>query len=543
MPGESNYTGWFIKSNISYGDYLQGKEFERSIRYGINDQTKQLIASNEQLARENYEIMERVDDSIVGGFTTLSTDIATLKDSIDAGFQDMAKIFEWGFSEMLVSLGRVNDSLDALIKIAKTPAQTWAYEQFEIARDEFRRGLYHESLESVLRAINGYGSNPGYKTEFRFHFLQGTIRLGSFKNSDPQLVDPADAEAAFLKAARYANNDLPVEAARALLCAGRAAHVQKKAEDSLKHSTNAILLDAQLAEAYFQSAQACCALGRPQEAMAHLVAAIVYEHDYAVKAANDGDIYRYPKVLKEALILAKNKLKLAYEQEENNFKGKLYETEETAIDKYAVKNLCSEQLVVARNYEKQFSAEASKDNIFGYVHATKLAREWKPVIRSVIASFQQISLKLIDDELKGLQNAVSDVDSGIGKIQSTIADVDSEISKTRPKDYEFIDMAIGVALIVILLVIFLPGNIIGGVIAGIVILSILTGGATILILIPPAMLVNLIRGIIWNTRKAKAQSHKQYLRETIENKAPQKLQLHQEISKLRETRNRIEFYS
>jgi len=183
MSGESHYTGWYTKSNTSYGDYLQAKEFERSIRYAVDDQTKQLIASNEQLAREQYEVLEHVSDGIGSGFSMISADIENLQDSINSGFQQISARFDWGFSEMLVSLGRVNDSIQALLRLAATPAQTWSYEQFEIARDEFRRGLHHESLESVDKAINGYGSNPGYKTEFRFHFLKGSIRLGSFKNS------------------------------------------------------------------------------------------------------------------------------------------------------------------------------------------------------------------------------------------------------------------------------------------------------------------------------------------------------------------------
>lgn len=394
MSGESHYTGWYIKSNISYGDYLQGKEFERSIRYGIDDQTKQLIASNEQLAREHYEALEHISDGINSGFTILSTDIARLQESVDSGFQQIATIFEWGFSEMLVSLGRVNDSLDALIKIAKTPAQTWAYEQFEITRDEFRRGLYHESFESVLRAINGFGSNPGYKTEFRFHFLQGTIRLGSFKNSDPQLVDPLDAEAA--------------------------------------------------------------------------------------------DAY---------------------------------------------------------NYEKDFNAEASKENIFGYVHAAKLAREGKNVIQSVVASFKSISSNLINEEQRKLEHSIATIDSEINEIRSTIANIDSEISSSKPRDYEATDLYMATALLIALLSIYIPGNIIRiivTVIVGIIILYALTGGAIILLLIPPAKLVYFVRKIIWKTEESRAQSRKQQLRQTVGTKAePQKQQLQQKISDLQAIKSRI----
>lgn len=540
MNGGSHYTGWFHKSEISYDDYLQGKEFERSIRYGIEDQTKQLIASNEQLARENYEALEHINDGINSGFTMLSADIDRLNNTIDSGFERIATIFEWGFSEVLISLGRVNDSLDALIKIARTPAQTWAYEQFEIARDEFRRGLYNESLESVLRAINGYGSNPGYKTEFRFHFLQGTIRLGSFKNSDLQLVDTADSEAAFLKAARYARNDLPVEAARALLCAGRAAYVQKNADKSLEYSTDAISLNPELIEAYFQSAQALCVLGRPQDSVEHLVTAIIHEHEYAIKAANDADICQYPEMLKKALTTAKNKLKLTYEQEKNNYVITLNKVKNTDINGYAVNSICIEQLDYANKYENEFNNEASKENIFGYVQAANLAREGIKVIKSVVASFQSLSSNIINEEQRKLEAGINDIGTEINKIHSTIANIDSTINSSKPKDYETIDIVLGGAILAGLLLINIPANAIGPVIIGIAILSGLTGGLTILILIPPAKFIYFIRKIIWKTEESKAQSRKQQLRNTIGTKAePQKQQLQQKINELNTIKNRI----
>lgn len=540
MNGGSHYTGWYVKSNVSYGDYLQGKEFERSIRYGIDDQTKQLIASNEQLARENYEALEHINEGINSGFTMLSSDISRLQESVDSGFKQIATIFEWGFSEMLLSLGRVNDSLDALIKIAKTPAQTWAYEQFEIARDEFRRGLYNESLESVLRAINGFGSNPGYKTEFRFHFLQGTIRLGSFKNSDPQVVDPADAEAAFLRAARYASNDLPAEAARSLLCAGRAAYTQRKVDAALKHSTDAIALDRSLIEAYFQSAQAYCALGRPNDAIEHLVTAIVHDHNYSVKAAGDGDICQYPEMLQKALTEAKNKLKITYEQDKDTFEITLKKIKGTVLDGYAVNSLCSDQLKDAYNYESDFNAEASKNNIFGYVQAAKLAREVKHVIQSIVSSFKMASSNIIDEEQRKLQQAIANIDSEINNIKSTIANIDSEISSSKPRDYETIDIVLGGALLAVLILTNIPANYVGAVIGGVIVLSILTGGATILVLIPPAKLIYFVRKIIWKTEESRAQSRKQQLRQTVGTKAePQKQQLQQKISELQAVKSRI----
>ena len=203
---------WSHASRVPYSDFLRAQQFERSIRYGIDNQTKQLIASNQQLSERGIEVLS---ESLDHGFTTLSQDIgqvtdavkegaAAIETAVQKGASLVASTLNWGFTEVLISLGQLNINLSELVKLTRTPSQTWACEQFEIARDEYRRRLYPEALQSVTRAIEGLGSNPGIKTEFRFHFLVGTIKLGSYKNSSAEVIDLRAAEQAFLAAARYA---------------------------------------------------------------------------------------------------------------------------------------------------------------------------------------------------------------------------------------------------------------------------------------------------------------------------------------------------
>ena len=203
-------------SRFSYLDYLQAKSFEQGLRSEISKQTRALIATNEQLQREHISVTRSLSATVSDGFEQLSFDLQGVR-------QDLAEInstLNWGFSELLTAVGRVNDSLNDLIKISKTPAQIWAYEQFEIAREAYRKELYDEAIEQLDRAIGGHGSNAGYKLEYRFHYLLGTIQLGSFRNNSPEIVNLAQAESAFLNAARYARMDEPMEAGRAFLAAG-----------------------------------------------------------------------------------------------------------------------------------------------------------------------------------------------------------------------------------------------------------------------------------------------------------------------------------
>ena len=285
----TSYRDWSSRSDAGYIDYLQSGQLEKSIQYSIQEQTSSIIASNKQLASKQITVLEDQKSAIKDGFISVSEDISSLENSIKEGISHLSAVFEWGFTEVLISLGHVNDSLEELIQIAKTPSQTWAYEQFENARDEFRRGLYLEALESVQRAINGFGSNTGYKSEFRFHFLLGTILLGSYENDSDSIVNPANAEQAFLNSARYAVHNYPIEAGKAFLLAGRAAYVQKRNVASIKYTKLALKYNNKLSEGYFQLAKAYCAEQKPTEAMIYLKKAILMDRRFAVKAGGEGE--------------------------------------------------------------------------------------------------------------------------------------------------------------------------------------------------------------------------------------------------------------
>lgn len=244
-----------------------------------------MIASNGQLQREHITVSRSSNQGMTEGFERLSFDLQRLNE----GMPELTAAFEWGFSELLAAMGQVNDALAQLIRITKTPAQTWAYEQFEIAREAFRKRLYPEALEYLNRAINGFAGNTGYNLEYRFHYLLGTIRLGSFKNSSKDVVDLPAAENAFVATARYSREDQPMEAGRAMLAAGWAAYCQGKIEAAKEYTNQALSLSPSLGEAYFQLAKIQMHMGEVATALTPLQKAIEMDRLYSVKAASDGD--------------------------------------------------------------------------------------------------------------------------------------------------------------------------------------------------------------------------------------------------------------
>jgi hypothetical protein len=219
----SNYV-W--GTSLSHADYLQAKSFvsdvksstrdaARKVSMDISRQTRDVIASNESLHREQMELLTASTDRTVGalndGFERISYSMDAGFDRLSDGISELKATFHWGFGAVLASLGHMNDTLSELVKIAKTPVQTVAFNHFEIARDAFRQGLYRESLEELDKAILGDHTSAGYKLEWRFHQLKGTLQLG-FADCDMSLYDLAKAEESFLTAARYGKTDYPHDA-------------------------------------------------------------------------------------------------------------------------------------------------------------------------------------------------------------------------------------------------------------------------------------------------------------------------------------------
>lgn len=286
-------------SKMSYEDYLTAKSFAKDftsatsragdrVAMEVSRQSREIIASNEALARENIHAIESMSSNIDAGFESLSYGLGEIRN----GIHELNSTFHWGFSQMLAGIDRMNDSFSTLIKIAKTPSQSAAYEHFEIARDAFHRCLFAECMESLNKAINGDQASSGYKLEWRFHQLKGTLQIG-FAGCDTSLISPPEAEQTFLATARYAGTEYPEQAAQAFLTAGWAAYCQGKMKESLFHTEQAIFINPKLGEALFQSAKVRMALGDVDTALPILAKAIEIDRFYSLKAAGDGDFQKY----------------------------------------------------------------------------------------------------------------------------------------------------------------------------------------------------------------------------------------------------------
>jgi len=274
-------TGWNYVWGESWHEYIQRSTI-----------TSDLTAAQRESSRQMVEAVSGQTASILAGMKSNTRALSDQMGAIADEISGLNATFQWGFGQMIAQLGGMNDSLEALVQIAKTPVQTWAYNQFEIARENFRKGLYDNCLKRLDKAINGDTTSAGYEEEWRFHQLVGVVRLGFF-GCDTELMDSAQAEREYLLAARYAKVDYPKEAANAMLSAGWSAYVQGKLSEALKHTEQAFALDNRLGEGFFQAAKIHMAANAPGQALPVLRKAIDLDSGYLVKAAADGDFRRH----------------------------------------------------------------------------------------------------------------------------------------------------------------------------------------------------------------------------------------------------------
>ncbi len=409
-------------TGTNWNDYLKitaientGKDV-KAIRNELSLSNRNIIAGNKAISSE-----------INSGFKEISGDLQDISQNI----RELSASFEWGLSELLTEVGRVNDSLTELIKIAKTPAQTWAYEQFEIARDAFRKNLFEDSLIYLNRAIHGYGDNTGYKLEYRFHMFLGTIRLGSYKNNSKEINNLQKSEKAFKDAAKYAEHDFKNEAGRAFLAAGWSAYCQGNIEDSIYYTQKAISLYPSLGEAHFQMAKFLMHEGTPEKALSFLTDAIKIDRNYLVKSSIDGDFLHYNNELSALIDRLHNESKetaldsmLGSEKRYNKINS--LRVGEYRFDKFInLDNLTIYNTSSQENYRTNYNSMSSTVSIKNLLDSAKekYSRDTYFDYLDSLNISQRINKLLSKEKAKFLSYATNDIDTKCAKITSHITTV------------------------------------------------------------------------------------------------------------------------
>lgn len=327
FPRQAKYLlDWSPACGLSYREFLEQKQFDTTLHFAIPADIAAAIGSAEQLEKRGF-VAETSDGP--EGFTVLSRNVSGIEQSVRLGASDITSSLRWAFAQAAIGLPMFSDSLKQMNETLRNAGLAPAYEQFVRARENYNNGKYYDALSSVLRAIDGAGSNPA---EFRFYYLLGRIHLGSwfsdYKNTSADIIDPAKAETAFLNAARHRKSARAVapfqpeddtterDIAHIMLWAGRAAYAKGDTEKAVAHTKKAIDALSPANEGLFPAAcyqyarMLCTRAKRNDDAAAteYLQKAIAADRNLMIEAAGDPEFFSHPPAFQNVLTAAKDEI-------------------------------------------------------------------------------------------------------------------------------------------------------------------------------------------------------------------------------------------
>jgi tetratricopeptide (TPR) repeat protein len=292
-------------SDFDYRAYLEQKSHLDSIEIALDPELRNMVSSDEALVKSHIERIHRGGGAPRDPFERFSISVGSVEESID----ELKAICELGFAIINIQLNRINQSLEQLIEIARTPDQTWAFEQYSIARDAFRRNLSEEALDYVNRAISGYGVKPGYRLEHRFYTLRGLIRLGNYSNFSIPIFDLQASTDDFLTAAKYAEHQDRADFARNYGLAGWASYCDGRMDDAQSYLRRSIEIWPSDFQSKFDLAKVFFHVGKEREGLDSFSEVIRYDYNYALRAAADADFLRFRFEIKTCIEGFRNDLR------------------------------------------------------------------------------------------------------------------------------------------------------------------------------------------------------------------------------------------
>ncbi len=379
---------YYRDSGLTWSQYLQADSFVQDItgqmqhsgegiRTAISDQTRDIIASNDALARDFGEGFDSVNSTLEWGFGRVVSEISELRAEFSYG---MGLVLEQLRIQQR-TLESILDRLDAIHETLKHPLLTQARELSKLGMERMQRGLLEEGLEALLESVEKN------RTGFLVQLQVGKLYLYG-QNQTDNVIDLPNAESHLRLAARYASSEIQhlPDAAKfcgeAFLHAAISCYAQAnekwlaKDADAAKHFTkqalelsqNATKVYPQLTEAFYHHAKFAALLGDSETAQSSLKTAILGDRNYCIKADADRDfdsVREYVRNLFESLRQqAKQEAVKAFEPVKKLLEDWVFQSSEAKKAEAKIRKLL-----------ERAESLYHKDTYFDYLDAMSLLKE------------------------------------------------------------------------------------------------------------------------------------------------------------------------
>ncbi len=289
----------------SYISDIRGQLRSSSSAIGdqISEQTKQIVADNEQLMSCFGRGFDSLTDSLTWGLQNIESRLWEINASIDSLRSD----FNYNIG-ILIHEAQINnrlltsllDRIDSIQKTLDSPILTKARELYYLGCEQSSKGLYDKAIESLHKSEDIYDADCCTQYQLGYLYLFGI-------NNDCNVIDLEKARYHLTMAARYAKAEMRSDrafaklAAESLLLASIAIYgtlgdaktgenpdsgiqLLGEAKDSASRSLE---LDPNLSEARYHIAKYCALMRQADECGRHLSAAIRTDPKYSVKVDVD----------------------------------------------------------------------------------------------------------------------------------------------------------------------------------------------------------------------------------------------------------------
>jgi tetratricopeptide (TPR) repeat protein len=421
MHPDPRFQIYSFREHFDYYSYLEQQSHFDNLALAVDASIRKSVASNRELQNRNIHLLCDIQSQLDSGFETLSIDINSVRDSVD----NVAWICSEGFAKLALELNSIGTKIESIKALTKNPSRTWAYEQFNIAKESYLRNNFEEALSSITLALNGHESQLGYKLDHRFYMLRGLIRLGNNKNFSKDIVDLEEAFKDFLTASEYAKSafdiykahpadpkwitdheeyvqyspdDYKSDQARSLGLAGWARYCAGDFEGAACYLTKCVETRSEDWRDAYDLAKVRMRLKKEKEALEQLVALLSLKPEYAMRAGADLDFLENRSVLESAIHLVRAKAARILEEFDCDVKNLLSPNRLEVIEKHSL-------AVKSSDHSFIYEFNRSKDSVglVGLIEAQAAApKELQSIKDALIRSSDELEnrAKAVEEETK-----------------------------------------------------------------------------------------------------------------------------------------------
>lgn len=288
----------------SYRSFLADKPSVDGVNLLVNLHMAKSLATQNDLSRRGIQVIETAAAQASAEMAILHAETS----QVQRRLEDLSGIIQNGFNAVSLELNGIGQSLSELVNLAKTPDQTWAFEQYSIASDAYQNGHIEEALDYVDRAISGHRERSGFRLEHRFHALRGLIHLGGPGVVDLNIVDLEESSSDFELALKYADQTDEALLARYRSLLGWTYYCLGQFDKAQHELETAIELDQDNARAYYDLAKVLVRSDQIEDGLRRLESSFRTDWLFGVRATGDADFSSHLKEISDRIDLFRTSL-------------------------------------------------------------------------------------------------------------------------------------------------------------------------------------------------------------------------------------------